>query len=325
MDKYSNYALELNKALKSQPINTRFLINLVKLTDNLERQFIREYYFNLTNVDLIEDLKSLRNIEGNSFEYLLIGLFRSPTEYDVYEIFEAVDGVGTNEDTLSEIVGTRSRDPFRIQEIKRFYSVLFSSQLEDVLVAEELPMEYISFLKSILFSDYSNFVTVNDIEASLKNLNELGRKKMESKLEIFAKILLIKNNSTFLKELNEKYSTRNKRSLNELIEKEFNNPLKSLMIYTLNAQSDFLKFYAERLINALKSEKKDTKRIIRSMISIYPVNMTEFRDVLSLEYKIDLDDFITKNTQGLFRDLLLAVASSDNLDKDGFTFASISQ
>jgi annexin A7/11 len=330
MEKYTNYAFELRRALKSQPINTTFLINLAKQTDNLERQFIRESYFNLTKIDLIEDLKSLRDIEGFGFEYLMIGLYRSPTEYDVYEIFEAVDGVGTNEDTLSEIIGTR--DPYRIQEINKFYSLLFSSELKDVLIAEQLEKDYLKFLNFILFPEKntsnsnensnSNSLSLQDryIEASLSQLNNFGGKLMEKKLAILSDILIKENNSMFLKELNESYKIKNNRSLNDLIEKEFKNPLKTLLNYTLNGHSDFLRFYAERLINAFNNAKNDSKRIIRSLISIYPVNMTEFRNVMSTDFKIDLDDLITRNTQGLFRDLLLVVANGDNFPKNEIPF-----
>ena len=309
MQKYENFASEIQNALTSEPINTSYLINIIKQTNNFERQLIRENYFKLTNIELIEDLKSQRQIEGKSFECLFIGLFRTPTEYDVYEIFEAVDGIGTIEDILSEILGTR--DSHRIQEIKKFYSILFSRDLEEVLNEEGLPKDYLNFLQKILMKNEKNENSTKSnsdkilSDFDLKNLNSQNLKK-EKKMEIFSKILYIENSD----------NKKNCEILRKFIEKEFQNekknPLRNLLIYTLNAQSDFIRFYAERLFNALKAEKKDNKIIMRTMLSIYPRHLTEFQTLLKREFKINLKDLISQNATGLFKDLLLQVADSDN-------------
>lgn len=330
MEKYHQLATQTHKALNSSPIDPQFLINLIKQTDNLERQFIREIYYKLFNIELMEDLKILRQLEGKPFEFLVIGLFRSPTEFDTYEIFEAVDGFGTNEDVLSEIMATRNSE--RINEIKNFYQVLFFSKLEEAIIEEKLPQNYSNFLNKILNRKVENdekiINLINDENSferkklekeffTLKNLaKDAKNNTKEKRFEIYANILLMGNNSDqFINLLKNLYQKNFQKNLSEAISAEFENPLRDLLLYFLKGQGDrnFVEFYAERFFNSFKSEKINNKRIVRSMMSIYPVNMTEFRNYLEVNYKTTMENLISKYCKGLFKDLLIVVGQSDNI------------
>ena len=227
MEKYDTIAKGIYNALNSTPINTSFLINTVKLSDNLDRQFIRESYYKQNTMELMEDLKCLRTIEGKSFECLLIALFRSPAEYDVYEIQEAVDGAGTNEDVLSEILGTR--EPLRIKEIKRFYSCFFLDNLENVIEAEikekHSSKEYLDFLGKILLNEKLNEKKLTENELAQQRttnasaFNNLKSLSKEKKFEFLSKILL-KSNTEDLK--------NNQKVGEQLFSKNFKNSLEKL-------------------------------------------------------------------------------------------------
>lgn len=325
MEKYDTIAKGLYGALNSTPINTSFLINTIKHSDNLDRQFIRESYYKINDVYLLEDLRCLRAIEGKSFECLMIALFRSPAEFDTYEISDAVDGVGTNDDVLSEIIGTR--DTNRIQEIKKFYSVFFFNKLEDVIKGEikekDSCKDYLDFLDKILSNRNLTNSGQAQMNRDINSLNMINNFSRQDQLELFSRILL-KENSQYLRDISlqirDTYFKRNTEITNYL---QIKNQLGKLLIYSLKGQADFILFYVERLYNALKGAKKDNKRIVRSLMSVYPVNMTEFRTLFESVYKVSMDNCINENTSGLFRDLLLVVANCDNVMKFGVEITSI--
>lgn len=50
---------------------------------------------------------------------MAVDLFKTPVEYDVDVCYTAMKGLGTDEDALIEIVGTRSNQ--RLKEIKARY------------------------------------------------------------------------------------------------------------------------------------------------------------------------------------------------------------
>lgn len=331
MEKYQILAEGLHKALTSDPIHCSHLINVVKTTNNLERQFIRENYFKMYRHELMEDLKSLRQIEGKSFECLMIGLFRSPTEFDSYEIYEAVDGVGTNEEILSEILATR--ESYKISEIKKFYEFIFSNKLEEVIEEEKLSKDYYNFILKLLENKRRNSISDvnnNNFEKELNNLCNMKiekTKKMtnEKKADFLSKITLIltQENPLNLKQLKEAFQKKNSMSIEEFINKEFDNPIRAVLLYTLSGHIDYVEFYAKRLMNAMIGEKKDNKKIVRSMVSIYPINMVKFRKFIESEFKTNLDDLISKNTKGYFKELLLVVANNDNSPSIKVEFESI--
>ena len=57
--------------------------------------------------DLVEDLKSEL---GANFEKVIVGLMRTPAEFDATTIKNAVKGVGTDEDALIEVICTRTNE-----------------------------------------------------------------------------------------------------------------------------------------------------------------------------------------------------------------------
>jgi hypothetical protein len=66
--------------------------------------------------DLLTDLKS--ETSGN-FCHLLERLMMNPIELDCFELKQAVKGLGTNEETLIEILASRSNE--RIRAINESY------------------------------------------------------------------------------------------------------------------------------------------------------------------------------------------------------------
>jgi len=80
---------------------------------------------------LIEDLKSEL---GGNFETVAVDLFKTAIDYDCDQLYHAMKGMGTDEDTLIEIIGTR--DNKRLTDIKQRYKVLYKSQLEDDVKSE---------------------------------------------------------------------------------------------------------------------------------------------------------------------------------------------
>ena len=78
--------------------NNRFLLNACC-------QLVHGYISCLQ--DLVEDLKSEL---GANFEKVIVGLMRTPAEFDATTIKNAVKGVGTDEDALIEVICTRTNE-----------------------------------------------------------------------------------------------------------------------------------------------------------------------------------------------------------------------
>ena len=73
------------------------LIKIVAHRSNEQRQEILRAYFNKYQRRLTDDLRN--ELSGN-FREAVIALFFSPIDYDCYQLYSAMKGLGTNEDTL---------------------------------------------------------------------------------------------------------------------------------------------------------------------------------------------------------------------------------
>ena len=115
---YQNDAKILKEALTSPETDEDKIIALTVRKNNKQRQEIRRAYKSFYGKDLIEELNE--ELDGN-FKKVVHAMYLSPTEYDVTELRKAMEGLGTNEDTLSEIIGSRKNE--KLEEIKDLYKL----------------------------------------------------------------------------------------------------------------------------------------------------------------------------------------------------------
>jgi len=131
MGDYEADALVLREAIKGSGTDEEAIINLTAGRNNYERCELRKAYKAAFGRDLIEDLKD--DISGN-FGNVVVSMYLSPVEYDVAELRKAMEGAGTEEGVISEIVGSRSN--YRLKEILTFYKVKYDEDLEERLKGE---------------------------------------------------------------------------------------------------------------------------------------------------------------------------------------------
>ena len=133
---------QIIKQAQNKPKNPDAIINIVAYRSNNQRQQIAQAYFNQFNKQIQDDFRS--NF-SSSFQEALVALFYTPIDYDCYQIYSAMKGFGTNEDTLIEVIATRSNE--RINQIKVRYEQLYKKVL-----VKEIDSETSGFFKKILLA-----------------------------------------------------------------------------------------------------------------------------------------------------------------------------
>ena len=132
---------KLIKQSISKPKDMNQLIQIVANRSNSQRKIISQSYFNIYNISILDDLKS--ELSGH-FQDAVIALFYTPVDYDCYQLHKAMKGLGTNEDTLIEILATRSNN--RIAEIKKRYPEMYPGKD----LTKEVESDTSGFFKKIL-------------------------------------------------------------------------------------------------------------------------------------------------------------------------------
>ena len=121
----------LRKAMKGLGTDEATIINIIANRTNAQRQKIKLAYKSAYGRDLIADLKS--ELHGN-FEDATVALFDTPIEYDVNQLKKAMKGLGTDEDSLIEIIA--SRPNWMLKQIKEEYKKKYGKELEKDIISE---------------------------------------------------------------------------------------------------------------------------------------------------------------------------------------------
>ena len=129
-------AATLRKAMKGLGTDENAIIQLISNRTNKERLAMIESYKKQFNRNLIEDLKS--ELHGH-FEEAVLALFEDPIVYDCITLKNAMKGAGTDEDSVIEILATRSNKD--ITSIKQKYLQMYGKPLEHYLKLERKDWE----------------------------------------------------------------------------------------------------------------------------------------------------------------------------------------
>jgi len=99
---YEADAKVLKEAMDGWGTDEEPIILLTVKRSNADRQEILKYYKSSYGEDLFKELNSEL---GGDLRKVVLGMFRTPVDYDCYELYNAMSGGGTDEGTLIEIIG----------------------------------------------------------------------------------------------------------------------------------------------------------------------------------------------------------------------------
>lgn len=105
----------LRAAMKGFGTDEQTIIDILTTRSNSQRQEIAKYFTNSLGRDIVDDLKSEL---GGKFEDVIVALMLQPDQYLCKQMHKAMDGMGTDESALVEILCTKSNE-----EVKRLVTV----------------------------------------------------------------------------------------------------------------------------------------------------------------------------------------------------------
>ena len=120
VDKIKNYLQEEN--------NKTNLVEYICKQSNSELQKLKDLYLSSYGTELT---KEIENFLSGDIKSLILGLMQTPVEFDAEKIYLSMKGLGTDEETLSEMIATRTSR--QLLKIKEKYPELYNETLEEAL------------------------------------------------------------------------------------------------------------------------------------------------------------------------------------------------
>ncbi|KAG7469494.1 hypothetical protein MATL_G00129450 [Megalops atlanticus] len=238
-------AREIQNALEKKDVNT--LVRILTNRTNAQRQIIAQTYNTLTQKDLSPALKK---VLSGGLQDLLLGLMMTPTQFDAHRLRQAMEGLGTDEETLLEVLCTRSA--LQLRDITIAYKQEFGRYLENDLISET-SKDFTKLLLAILKKEQENMQGVIDyqlIDRDVKSLTEaLSGKKADSAPWIR---ILTTRDSDHLNRVLSKWESVRGEVVDKALQSHFSGDLKlGLRVLVRSIQNTPL-YLAQRLQTSMK-------------------------------------------------------------------------
>uniref|UniRef100_A0A8C6NLU4 Annexin n=1 Tax=Nothobranchius furzeri TaxID=105023 RepID=A0A8C6NLU4_NOTFU len=118
-------AARIDTAIKTKGVDEQTVIDILTRRSAQQRQEIAFEFERFSKKDLTSALKGALS---GSLETLVLGLMKTTTQYDASELKASMKGLGTDEETLIELVCSRNDD--ELTEIKKVYREMFKKELD---------------------------------------------------------------------------------------------------------------------------------------------------------------------------------------------------
>jgi annexin A7/11 len=262
------------------------IVELICKLSNEQRQNLKQMYLSSYGTELDKDLKSA--LSGDA-EDLILGLMKTPVDFDAEQIYLSMKGIGTDEDTLSEMIATRpSRRLIRIRER---YHELYNETLEN-----DIKGDTSDYYRNILIAMIQGGRSDNPYPNSQK-MKEIVQKLTEDNDSIKDNFVSYFVNCSYgeICTICREYEKATGKYILDSIKNLFSSDEYNFFSILLNYISDPGKFFAEK-IHGFKD-----KDLIRIIVSRSEENMDEIRDSYKELYNIELIEDIKNNTKGDFQ------------------------
>ena len=308
MDTEENKDAEaLRKAMQGLGTDDKTLIEIVGKRSHKQRMKIRQAYKILFGRDLMEDLTS--DLSGN-YKKTMLALFTEPIEYDVDSLYNAMKGIGTDEDTLIEILA--SRPGWYINKIKKKYKEKYNKELEED-VRGDTSGNFRNLLISLLQANRSTNQTPDkdECEKIANELYQAGEKKMGTDESIFNKYFALSSPHELLVIARE-YHKLTGNLLTKAIDREFSGDIKKLLNTILYVQISPSEYFATRINDAVHGLGTNEKILTRVIVTRCEIDLPIMKQYYKQLYGKDMMKDIEDDVSGDYKELLIAICNQSN-------------
>jgi hypothetical protein len=296
----SNDVEALRKAMEGWGTDEATLIKIIANRTNAQRQAIKQQYKATYGRDLVEDLKKET---GGKLEDAFVALFTEPIEYDADTLRAGMKGLGTNEDTLIEIISSRSGP--QINAIKNCYKTKYNRDLE-----EDVKKETSGTLQKILISLLQGKRSAN------RNPNPAQCQQIAKEIFDAGEAKLGTDESTFNKYFGtlspwelacvaQNYHKLTGHTILDAIDKEMHGDSKKAYRSIVYATLSPSEYFATRVHEAIKGVGTKDRLLMRVLITRDEIDMPTIKQYYKQLYGKDMVQDIKNDISGDYQKLMV--------------------
>ncbi|XP_073526688.1 annexin A1-like [Phyllobates terribilis] len=299
-------ATAIDRAIKAKGVDEATITNILTKRNNAQRQAIKAAYQSSTGKPLEDALK--KALSGH-YEEVVLALLKTPAEFDAQELKHATKGLGTDEDTLVEILASRTNNELR--EINKVYKALYKNDLAKDLTSDTSG-DFQKALLALAKGDRNEDARVNDelVDNDARALYDAGEKKKGTDVSVFINILTTRS-SPHLQKVFQKYTKYSKHDVNKALDLELKGDIENCLTAVVKCATNRAAFFAEKLNLSMKGSGTRDKALIRVMVSRSEIDMNEIKTHYKRQYGKTLHQAILDDTKGDYETILLALSGGE--------------
>lgn len=290
--------------MKGFGTDEKTLIKVLADKDPLQAEAIRMSFHRDLGRDLIKDIKSETS---GYFEDGLVQLVRGPKLNDAYLLNDSMDGIGTKEALLNDILLGRSNAD--IQAVKQAFQQVCHKSLESA-VKGDLSMKTERHFLMVLAAnraEESAPVIPQQVDDDVNKLYQATEGRMGTD-ELQVCSILTQRNDNQIRAINQAYHQRYRKDLGKVIDSEFSGHMKQALLFQLGHAVDKYMHAAELLEDAMAGMgTKDTLLVSRVVRFHWDANfIANVKGAYQKKYGRSLAKRIASETSGDYEKLMLA-------------------
>lgn len=296
----------LRKAMKGFGCDKNKIIQILCARTNWQRQEIARAFKTQFGKDLCKDLKS--ELTGD-FEDLALALMELPAHYDAHQLHKAMEGLGTRESVLIEIMTTRTNA--QIQEVKLTYRKLYGRDLEHDLIGETS-----GYFKRLLVSlcaggrDESHHTDPLKANQDARALYRAGEQRLGTDESKFNQILVAQNTAQ-LRLVFDEYQKVTSHPIEQAVATEFSGDIRDGLLAIVKSIRSRPAYFAELLYNSMKGLGTRDTDLIRLVVTRSEIDMADIRAEYHRIYKTSLEQAIAGDCSGAYKEGLIALVKGN--------------
>uniref|UniRef100_A0A7N6B2P7 Annexin n=1 Tax=Anabas testudineus TaxID=64144 RepID=A0A7N6B2P7_ANATE len=289
-------------------VDEQTIIDILTRRSCDQRREITFEYERIAKKDLTTALKGALS---GSLEALILGLMRSTAQFDAAELNASIKGLGTDEETLIEILCSRSNK--ELVEIKKVYKDMFKKELEKD-VAGDTSGDFAKLLLALVQTkrdEPSNVIDYQKIDEDARSLYEAGVRRKGTDVATWITIFS-QRSVPHLQRVFERYKSYSPYDMKESIRKEVKGDLEKSFLTLVECFENKQLYFANRLSEAMKSKGAKEKVLTRIIVSRCEVDLMKIRTEFKRQHKRSLYQTIAEHTKGDYQKALLSLCGGDD-------------
>uniref|UniRef100_A0A672JLF9 Annexin n=1 Tax=Salarias fasciatus TaxID=181472 RepID=A0A672JLF9_SALFA len=295
----------LDKAIKTKGVDENTIIEILVKRSNEQRQQIKEIHLTFKKSSSLES--ALKSALKGDLEDVVLALLKTPSQYDAQLLKLAMKGLGTDEETLVEILASRNNR--QIVDIKKAYKEEYKKDLEED-IRGDTSGEFRTALLELCKASRTEGVSEQLVDSDARALYEAGEGRKGKDCSVFIDILTSRS-APHLRKVFERYSKYSKVDVAKAIDLEMKGDIERCLTAIVKCAGSRAAYFAERLHLSMKGKGTRKPILTRIMVSRSEIDMKRIKEEYKKNYGKTLYQEILDDTKGDYEKILLALCGEN--------------